>query len=202
MNKDCFNDIATYYNDRVVAHGHCPQACDYGHENSQHIKFTVLSEALLPSSKTILDVGCGFADFANFLKQQHPMVEYTGYDISPEMVSHAQKLHPQDSIALRNILKNPPAEQFDMVTANGIFYLLGSQADSIMKQLIKVMFSACLQVTAFNSLSSWAPEQTPGEFYADPLKILAFCRELTPWVTLRHDYHPRDFTIYMYREQH
>ena len=40
-----------------------------------------------------------------------------------------------------------------------------------------------------------------GEFYTDPLQTLAFCRTLTPWVTLRHDYHSRDFTIYMRKDQ-
>ncbi len=26
-----------------------------------------------------------------------------------------------------------------------------------------------------------------------------FAAELTPWVVLRHDYHPCDFTVYMYK---
>jgi hypothetical protein len=52
---------------------------------------------------------------------------------------------------------------------------------------------------AFNSLSNWANDQEANEFYADPVQVLNFCRELTPWVVLRHDYHPRDFTVYMYK---
>ncbi|CDN13322.1 hypothetical protein RintRC_4207 [Richelia intracellularis] len=55
---------------------------------------------------------------------------------------------------------------------------------------------------AFNSLSSWGTQKESGEFYADPLATVKFCRTLTPWVILRHDYMQHDFTIYMYRESH
>jgi hypothetical protein len=52
---------------------------------------------------------------------------------------------------------------------------------------------------AFNSLSAWATDQEAGEFYADPLRVVDFCRRITPRVVLRHDYHPRDFTVYLYK---
>jgi hypothetical protein len=34
---------------------------------------------------------------------------------------------------------------------------------------------------------------------AESLLTLNSCRQLTPWVALRHDYHPRDFTVYLYK---
>jgi hypothetical protein len=43
--------------------------------------------------------------------------------------------------------------------------------------------------------------QEPGEFYADPVEIVRFCRSLTPWVVLRHDYLAHDFTVYLYRDR-
>ncbi len=90
---------------------------------------------------------------------------------------------------------------FDVVTANGIFYLLGEQAWPMMQQIIERLYELATSAVAFNSLSAWAnkEEQEAGEYYADPIKVVDFCRRLTPWVVLRHDYHPRDFTIYMYK---
>jgi len=61
------------------------------------------------------------------------------------------------------------------------------------------MYALATTAVAFNSLSAWAPDQEAGEFYADPLQVVDLCRRLTPWVVLRHDYHPRDFTVYMYK---
>jgi hypothetical protein len=62
-----------------------------------------------------------------------------------------------------------------------------------------VLCRVCRKAVAFNSLSAWAPAREPGEFYADPVAILTLCRELTPRLALRHDYHPRDFSLFMYK---
>ena len=70
-----------------------------------------------------------------------------------------------------------------------------------MKTFITKMFEACEELVVFNSLSSWATDKVEGEFYADPLATLLFCKTLSPWVTLRHDYHPRYFTIYIYKNK-
>ncbi len=65
--------------------------------------------------------------------------------------------------------------------------------------MIEAMFNIARNAVAFNSLSAWAADKEDGEFYADPHEVLQFCRTVTPWVVLRHDYHSRDFTIYMYK---
>jgi len=102
-------------------------------------------------------------------------------------------------VNLANILDNSIRERFDLVTANGIFYLLGREAWPTMQEIVRRMYAIAEHAVAFNSLSTWAEEKEAGEFYADPAEVLQFCRTLTPWVVLRHDYHPRDFTIYMYK---
>ncbi len=194
-------EIASYYDKLVKQHGHDPKACDYGHAESQQIKFSVLSGVLRGKEKSLLDIGCGFADFADFLHKRHRKLVYTGYDLSAEMISYAQALHPSLVLRQQNILEVPPSESFDIVTANGIFYLLGCDAFFVMKELIVSMYKVSNIALAFNSLSSWASDKEENEFYADPLQVVEFCRTLSPWVVLRHDYHPRDFTIYLYKEK-
>jgi hypothetical protein len=98
-----------------------------------------------------------------------------------------------------NLAALPADRQYDVVTANGIFYLLGGDALRLMRELVTCMFALARRAVTFNSLSAWAGDQTAGEYYADPLETVAFCRTLTPWVALRHDYHPRDFTVYLYK---
>ncbi len=85
--------------------------------------------------------------------------------------------------------------------ANGIFYLLGADAEELAQRIIARMFDLCSEAAAFNSLSSWADRPEPDEYHADPVKMVSFCRTLTPWVVLRHDYLPHDFTIFMYKNQ-
>jgi SAM-dependent methyltransferase len=193
--------IAGYYRELIERYQHDPRACDYGHPASQRVKFGVLAGVMPLAGKRILDVGCGFADFVPYLAAECGEVDYCGVDITAEMIDTARRLHPGLSLRCLDVLRENPGGPFDLVTANGIFYLLGAEAPVLMRRLITRMFELSRDAVAFNSLSAWAPDPAPGEFYADPLETVAFCRTLTPWVALRHDYHPRDFTIYMYRNR-
>ena len=196
---DPFGRIANYYQDLVQKYGHDPRACDYGRPQSQEIKFRVLSEAMSVKGRSVLDVGCGFADFHRFLRDHFGEVRYSGIDVCPAMVEEARRLDPGCEVKLANILGDSIRERFDLVTANGIFYLLGDEAWPTMQEIVRHMYAVAEHAVAFNSLSSWAEDKEAGEYYADPAEVLQFCRTLTPWVVLRHDYHPRDFTIYMYK---
>jgi SAM-dependent methyltransferase len=193
--------IASFYDGLVERYGHDPRACDYGSVDSQRAKFQVLSQVRPMDGLTLLDVGCGFADYASFLEDRVEELTYVGVDLSPRMVSAARVLHPDLDIRQVDILDQPLEREYDVVNANGIFYLLGAGAEERMRRLVSRMFALARRSVAFNSLSAWASAHEPGEFYADPLETLRFCRTLTPWVTLRHDYLAHDFTIYLHRER-
>ena len=196
---DPFARIADYYECLIEKYGHDPRACDYGRAESQRTKFLVLSEVMPLANCSLLDVGCGFADFATFLQGHFAGLRYSGIDLCSGMVSEAQRNHPDLDFRIANISDAAFDRTYDVVAANGIFYLLGEQAWPMMRQMIERMYALAKSAVAFNSLSSWATNQERGEFYADPLQTVDFCRRLTPWVVLRHDYHPRDFTIYLYK---
>lgn len=196
---DQFARIADYYDRLVRKYGHDPRACDYGRVESQKIKFRILSEVLPLVNASLLDVGCGFADFAAFLQGRFSGLRYSGIDLCAAMVEEARSNHPELDLRVGNISEAEFKGTFDVVTANGIFYLLGDQAWPMMQRMIERMYALANTAVAFNSLSSWATDQEAGEYYADPLQVSDFCRRLTPWVVLRHDYHPRDFTVYLYK---
>lgn len=192
--------IARFYAGLIDRYGHHPCACDYGSRQSQETKFGVLAQVMPLDGKRVLDVGCGFADFAEYLLARHGGLTYEGVDITARMIQEARRLRPGLSLRVLDILSEDPGGPYDLVTANGIFYLLGDDPEARMRQLITRMYELTSCAVAFTSLSTWAGQREPGEFHADPFATVAFCRGLTPWVVLRHDYLPRDFTVYMYRE--
>lgn len=195
-----FARIAEFYDRRVAEFGHDPRACDYGRAESQRRKFQALSDALDYRGRSVLDVGCGFADYADFLRAAHEDVRYAGVDLSPAMIERARALHPALDLRVGNILEEPAQADFDIVSANGIFYLLGMEAPELMPRLVRAMFTRCREAVVFNSLSTWASAQEAGEFYADPIATLEWCRQISPWVTLRHDYLPHDFLVVIRRQ--
>ena len=192
--------ISSYYDALVTRFGHDPRACDYGRQESQTTKFRVLSEVMPLAGMNILDVGCGFGDFGVYLRKRFDGVHYVGVDISPAMVGKARQVHPNLDIRQTDILNDDISGVYDLVTANGIFYLIDDDAPTLMQKIITRMYELSRMSVAFNSLSSWAPDIDQGEFHADPIATLEFCLSLTHQVVLRADYHPRDFTIYLYKD--
>jgi len=199
--KDPFQRVANFFDERVDRYGYDIRAIDYGRKENQTTRFNVLSDITNLKNKRILDVGCGFADYAEYLDERFGSVEYVGIDISQRAIEEAKRLRPRLDLRVCNILDEGFNDMFDVVMANGIYYLLGHEAKSIMRQIIARMYQLSRFGVAFSSLSEWAPSKQPNEFSADPIETLQFCRHVTPWVILRHDYLPHDFTIYMYHEQ-
>ena len=184
------SQIDKYYQSLVDQYGNDPRAADYGRPQSQAAKFRMLSEVMPLGGLRVLDVGCGLAHFSGFLKQRWGEVDYHGIDTTAKMVELARSLHPDLKIEHADVLSFEPLESFDVVFANGIFYLIQDQPFQRMCEIIRKMFSLARKAVAFNSLSIWAPHKEPSEFYADPVETLRFCRELSNLVALRHDYLP------------
>jgi len=192
-----------YYTRSVEAHGHSRQAVGWGSVQSQETRFRVLAEIGLNPASSILDVGCGLGDLYGYLTKNfnvHP--SYLGIDITPAMIQAAQAKFPEGKFIVGDLLApGNVIPQVDFVLASGIFALLDIDRDPyrIMRNLIAAMFRLCRIGVAFNSLSSWTPNPEPRKFFVDPVAALTMCREIAPWVTIRHDYMAHDFTIYLYR---
>ena len=174
---------------------------NWGSIESQKLRFKVLAEIADLTGKKILDVGCGLGDFAEWFSSNNINVDYYGLDLTPELVNHAKVKYPNlnfvnGSIFSKNINFLPT---FDFVFASGIFYTYTSDGEMLMKEAISNMWKLCKQGIAFNSLSIWSHSIDQDEFYANPVEILEYCRTLTPWIKMRHDYHHKDFTVYLYR---
>ncbi len=197
MQIDNRTDIGKYYDTLVEKYGDSHQSCDYGRKESQERKFKVFLDFFDQEPINILDVGCGTGDFYVYLKKKFGEVQYEGIDLSEKMINLCKSKYDKDLFKHKNLLDY--TKKKDFLIANGIFYLIQSNPEETMKDLIKHMFSLAQKGVAFNSLSSWALHQEENEFYADPIKTLEFCAGLTKKIVLRHEYLPHDFTIYMYK---
>lgn len=199
MNKTELIQTEILYADLHKKYGDSYKTLNWGRQEGQRIRFKILAEIANLANKSVLDVGCGLGHFADWLKEQQTMVQYTGLDITPSLITAARNRHPHHEFLEGNILdehifKN---QKFDYVFASGIFSTYHKSALELQKSIINRLWSFSQCGIAFNSLSVWAENKEAGEYYADPFIVADFCRLISPWVVLRHDYHPRDFTIYL-----
>lgn len=189
------------YESLLSQHGDSFKSLNWGSRESQIKRFEVLAEVGIKSGDSVLDVGCGLADFYAWLQDNQAGVFYSGIDITPGMIKQAKKKYPDIALAVTSLFElSLGRDSYNYIVASGIFTYMGSNSNLAMQKLVQRMFDLSSVAVAFNSLSSWSSDKESDEFYADPYETMEFCRSLTPWVTLRHDYHPRDFTIYMYKE--
>lgn len=192
----------TYYSELINRYGIDSRSLNWGSSSSQLLRFKVLAEVVPLVGLSLLDVGCGLGDLCSWLESQNIKVGYFGIDIVPDMIELATKRFPNGKFELLNLLEcKNDIERKDVVVASGIFAKRTQNPGEYFHAMIKAMFDISAVAVAFNSLSTWSTEKESGEFYADPLETVTYCKTLTPWVTVRHDYHARDFTIYMYRER-
>jgi SAM-dependent methyltransferase len=193
---------AERYRQLLQVHGASHRTLDWGSRAGQHLRFSVLAGIGNLAGSRILDVGCGLGDFAGWLEGKGIAADYTGIDLTAELVEQAARLHLRRRFIHGSILDESllSGERFDYVLASGIFATYPTGADDFLRRVVAKMWRLAQRGCAFNSLSAWAPNREDGEFHADPPAVLAYCADLTPWVALRHDYHLRDFTVYLRRE--
>ncbi len=190
-----------FYQSLLARYGDSHQALNWGSVHSQQRRFEVLAGAGIATGESLLDVGCGLGDLYAWLQSRHPEVAYTGMDLTAAMIERARQRFP-DARFIRGTLLEGTAlggDEFDRVAASGIFYLRKQDPETYLQRTVRAMFARARKSVAFNTLSTWTTRRDAGEFYADPARVLDFCRTLTPYVVLRHDYHPGDFTIYLYK---
>ncbi len=187
------------YTNLLAKYGTDVRSLNWGSVDSQRKRFEVLAAIGDLQGTSILDVGCGLGDFYSWLKQHGKDVDYFGIDITPQMVERARQRYPEVTFETGSILDVTFSRGFDYVFASGIFYLRNYEPEKYLHNSIRKMFSNCRLGLGFNSLSLWADSYDENEFYADPAVVVNFCRSLSRKVVLRHDYHPADFTIYLYK---
>jgi len=191
------------YSEAARRYGLDVRTLGWGSRASQLKRFEVLAGIGDLTGCRVLDVGCGLADFYAWLRERGTRVRYTGLDVTPDLLAMARRRYPRLTFFECGILdaNAPKLGQFDYVFASGIFAHRRTAPVRFLHAAVNRMFSLAARGVAFNSLSKWAEQRDPGEFHACPVRTFEACRNFTGRLVLRHDYHPRDFTVYLYREE-
>lgn len=199
--------LADHYNSRVEQHGYAPEAVHFSSWETIEKRFEVLL-AGFPEFRTakILDFGCGIGHLYGHLQRLGFSGEYVGYDIAEGMITLARSRHPNVRFEHRNILTGLPNERFDLAFISGVFNnTIGCNPD-FMELSLRALHDIVDTGLAFNALSCYVHYRDEGLHYFDPMHVFDFCKqELTPRVTLRHDYElksgviPFEFTIYLFK---
>jgi SAM-dependent methyltransferase len=194
--------IVQLYEGRLAQFGYDVRTLGWGSKPDQWLRFSVLCRGLDLSNKRILDVGCGFGDFVEFLCEGgHRDFKYVGVDIAPGLVKEAQRRHGGRDLEFiaADILEEREFGEFDIVVSSGALSFHVSDNMALAKTMLAKMFGISREVVAVNFLSSYVDYQLAKNFHYQPETIFSFARSLTRWVCLYHDYPLYEFTLQMLR---
>jgi len=199
MNEKQRQRIVDKHKDSVTRFGYHPHALYWSGRDIQEIRFKVLADIDIQAGDSVLDVGCGFGDFKSWCESHACPIQYTGVDLSPDILSQARIHHPDAVFYEGDVFDIPPEHQhFDWVMLSGALNEQLHDDSSYAKAVIQRMYELCDKGVAFNLLD--ARFLKAHDLHSQmPAYILAYCQGLCPKCELHDDYLNNDFSIYMYR---
>ncbi len=194
--------IVERHRDALLRHGVHPNALYWSSRKIQEIRFEVLVEIGISSGDRVLDVGCGFGDLKGFLTGRGLEVDYTGIDLSPDLLQSARRLQPQASLVEGDLFDLDPADgSFDWALLSGALNEQLGDDGAYARRLIARMFAAARKGVACNLLDArnrWVAGRPDLQSF-QPDDMLDYCRGLGAACELRDGYLDNDFTLHLRR---
>lgn len=202
MNEADKTTIKDRYRERLKRHGAGIQALASGTAERREIRFGVLAGVGDLEGASVLDLGCGLADFYAYLRERGVNVRYTGYDITPEFIELAAQRFPDARFEVRDVQADGIPEKFEYVISSQTFNNRLAHEDNmnLMLDVLRLSYEAGTKGVAIDMLTAYVDFQEAHLYYYPPEEIFHFCKTLTKRVILRHDYPLFEFAVYLYKD--
>jgi len=200
LHPDDVSYVLSRYQQRIAEHGPTFASLNSGNEQKQALRHGVLASALRGPNPSILEVGCGLADFYKFLLDHKHDCSYHGYDIVPEYIAECRQILPEAQVALRNIFMEGIDGTYDTIVMSQVLNNRYQRSDNmqVMRRALELSFAHSRVSVAIDMLSTYVDFRNPDLFYYAPEEIFRIAKEMAPRVVLRHDYRAFEFCIQLY----
>lgn len=194
--------IVERYSARFREYGVDIRTLNAGKGNKLEIQHAVHASVGDLEGKTVLDIGCGLASFYEFLRARGTRVKYVGYDIVEPFIEVDRERFPEAHFELRDISRDPVAHRADYAVMCQVFNNRYSSVDNteVVRRAVAAAFGAVTCGVTLDLRTSYVNYREEQLYYFSPEEMFGFAKSLTPFVKLRHDYLPFDFTLMLYKE--
>jgi trans-aconitate methyltransferase len=107
MSKKLSN--SKFYKKAIEEFGVSPQGVHWNSKYSQYKRFEVITKLIKKeiTTSTVVDVGCGFAEYVNYLSHNNKLPKkFIGIDCEEKMVNISKKRFPDIEFHQRDVLKD------------------------------------------------------------------------------------------------
>jgi hypothetical protein len=184
------------YSRAVKRHGPDFRALLWASRRTQEQRFEALAHVADPTGLSILDLGCGRADFLDFLiARGTPPKKYVGLEGVRELAEAAENKHLANSrIVVADFVREPRRMQVgaDVIYCSGALNTIENDEFYL---TIRNAFAAARRAFVFNFLSSSLLAGTNYLRWHNPREVIKFCRALGGDITRHEGYIEGDCTI-------
>lgn len=189
------------YDEMLTKYGYNEKALGWLN-GRQEVRFSALTAIGELENSKICDVGCGFGDLYNFLNNKKINFNYTGLNINENFLQFAsQHIKSKNTRFIKfDLREDKIIKRYDWIFSSGVFNHKKTTDYSFIKNSIKKMFMACNKGIAIDFISSYVDFKNKDVFYSKPEIIFKLCKSITKRITLRSDYMPFEFCVYLYKD--
>jgi SAM-dependent methyltransferase len=210
------NNLKENYQKSFQAFGPTLRGLDWENEVNAQLRYENMLKLVLPViqkglSITILDVGCGYGRFLDYLNKclgkqiVEKQIDYTGIDPVQEMVAHCKENHSKSQFFCSSLFEWNSDLKYDYVFCNGILTKKCSstlvEMSIFTKEVVKRLYDLCEKGLYFNLFSNQVNWFENEAYYCSPVEMLAFCLQITPFLNLNHTLPKHEYFIYLYKER-
>lgn len=208
MNNNISNNLKLHYEECFKKFGATSEGIDWGNDiNKLFIRYDKMLELFINDKsveKSLLDVGCGYAGFYEYINNNQININYSGIDIVQEMIQHAKNKNPTIKELIHDdFLDFNFNKTYDYIICNGILTqkleTSNMDMDIYANKLIKKMYQLSNKGIAFNIMTTKVNFFSNNLYYRNPSELMAYCMsEITNKIKIDHTY-LYEYTIYLYK---
>ncbi len=178
-----------FYFNAYKEHGVSAKGVHWHSKKNQYKRFEILTSFLKNiDSSSIIDVGCGFGEYLNFLEKIKIKPDiYLGIDCEDFILQVAKKRFPKNIFLKCDILKHP-IPNADYLLCSGALNIL-TKKDFL--KAIENCFIASNKAFVFNFLSEKSIHTLKSE------EVFNYCKQLTNKVSISKKYLDNDITFFL-----
>jgi len=193
-----------YYEELLQKHGTGPKALGYNRD-SQAIRFAHVVRDLDLEGAQVLDIGCGYGAFYQYLRGSGVQFDsYRGIDLVEAFIEEAalDRVAPDAIFEVLDFFDLPSKPICDYSFAFGTFCSkTGGSDDDFLRAATEKMFALSRKglVVTLNSIT--ADIRNDSTVYTDPSFALELAFSLSRNVSLTHSTFPFEFALFIGKEQ-